>query len=1438
MATNVGDMYVNLKLDIKNLEKGIKKSEKELKKISKHTKSTAQSFQLLNNNMVRSIRRMETVAVAAYTVYKAFDKIIVAGVRLNQQYEDQALGISALVTAKTKMIKLNGDEVGSYDQFIAVQAKMSGVMDDIKKAALLTPASFQQMVGFYQQAIGHAITANGTFGKSIEDVSNNTIQFTQRMSGLGAAMGMEMNKVNEEIRSIMSGNASTDSLLALVLFGSPKEANAAVKNAKKSTEGLSDLLLGLLKPFENLETVDTYTKSMAQLGATLDEIRKQSMHPFFEDIKRYSKVIKQFLLENMDEFIENWQQSYAEAKAFTIITMEGLTNIKSSLDSTYDSIGAILGGMTAWIDLTAMLKKSLDGVAIVIKSVQLGFLYASKAKFELNRLMGKEASGLSDKDKATFAHYEKLIMIGGAKGDAAQKAKDRLLTTARNQLNLDSEALQKDIAIAEKKLEIHALNEDDYATVMKRNKAIKSEYKLIQGIRAAKTDKEAVAAVEAALKGSRGELSVQKEIGDIYAAQVAKIEILNRLKKDGTKWEAKGGNDPADEKKTGAAKALDKYKRDMIALTMQEAELAIANLNLMVARQGILLTERDLTEQNLMLATAAVAEQKKAYDFAKKQGANDPKAKKKLLELEINLIKAKTKEARLLNKTALDTGKKLKDMGDNLVDSLLGGDFRGAIKGLYEDMMDIFIEPAKEKLTSMFGNSFNSLIGGAVDTMMGASTKMAAQSIADSTAAGLKSAPAAVAKGGETGGWYGAAAMLALMVGLGLLGGGGSEPISKEDWQEQNGVINDPQTEGIDNFLESIDKTLLTGLDYSKGMYENLSLLVSQAGKAAIGLDSSFSFKNKDSYTAGALGGLWGGKDVKTLFTGVEMQFSALGGVTADMVEVLQKTKTSWFGLSSKTTTSTIRTPAEQATIDSINAAYKSGMTAIIDATDVLGIKGAERILSSFEGTLNKLDFEGKSQDEIQAMITGAIGNDLNAMIEKSAAWVLDLATVGEEAIETLGRVAVQYEYATTHLGYVGQGFDEVTGSFEKTGAGLFGLRINFVTAEQKIAELTDTMVMAAGGIDEFAASMETFKDLFYTDVEKIKMSTDLLHNEFTRLNVQMPRSNDEFRSLMEGIDITTDAGARLYGQLLPLAGAFDDTVGAINRTIAGLREAQSAYITQKPVTSGGIYSDIGNFETVGNDAISSKIDKWAAQQIEAANAAASASAEAHSARISAINKEVAASNQLRSTIVDLKDSVYNSFRALQGFTVGQYMGSLLTAVNNKDYDAIGGAFNSYTKQLGATSGSKEDFYTGLAEANALVQGLEAPKLREEIAASTKSTSASAATIAKINAEAAAMYEKLIEQNETLLPETVEFNESVVRNLDELFAFEGEKIQLDTERNGTLGGILASLGNLVTEQARTAAVQEELLRNDNERLLTDQNTVSTQSLNPYEGIRA
>lgn len=96
------------------------------------------------------------------------------------------------------------------------------------------------------------------------------------------------------------------------------------------------------------------------------------------------------------------------------------------------------------------------------------------------------------------------------------------------------------------------------------------------------------------------------------------------------------------------------------------------------------------------------------------------------------------------------------------------------------------------------------------------------------------------------------------------------------------------------------------------------------------------------------------------------------------------------------------------------------------------------------------------------------------------------------------------------------------------------------------------------GGFDALIQSLGTFTELALTSAEKWEITQTGLAEGFDALGVAVPQSTDEFRRLIEGLDLTTDAGQDLAAGLLGLAPAFysvanavEDAFDAISQTTA-----------------------------------------------------------------------------------------------------------------------------------------------------------------------------------------------------------------------------------------------------------------------------------------------
>lgn len=104
-------------------------------------------------------------------------------------------------------------------------------------------------------------------------------------------------------------------------------------------------------------------------------------------------------------------------------------------------------------------------------------------------------------------------------------------------------------------------------------------------------------------------------------------------------------------------------------------------------------------------------------------------------------------------------------------------------------------------------------------------------------------------------------------------------------------------------------------------------------------------------------------------------------------------------------------------------------------------------------------------------------------------------------------------------------------------------------------ADMASELMDAFGGADKFAAATSNYYDKFYTDQEKVANQTRLLNEALKKLGVEsMPTSRDALREYINGIDLSTEAGRKLYAAMIGLADSFD-VVYTSAENIAAMKE-------------------------------------------------------------------------------------------------------------------------------------------------------------------------------------------------------------------------------------------------------------------------------------------
>jgi hypothetical protein len=399
---------------------------------------------------------------------------------------------------------------------------------------------------------------------------------------------------------------------------------------------------------------------------------------------------------------------------------------------------------------------------------------------------------------------------------------------------------------------------------------------------------------------------------------------------------------------------------------------------------------------------------------------------------------------------------------------------------------------------------------------------------------------------------------------LGGGGGGGSAGTPAEERQKTQGtgsVLGDSaaKSESIARSLDIVADNTNRDLEYSNSMLRSLRSIDSHIGTLTAALarqlgvggafdTSSLGLGTSRGLNTGALavalgpiglalsqipviGGiiksLFGTKKTTTLldqglsFDPQSLEAILNGGLSGSSYQDIQtKTKKKAFGItySNKTKTSTTETPLEDDILAELQRVVSSLGQGVLAAAGALGVTGAEAALNAFTVDLGKISFKDKTGAEIQEELNAVfskLGDQMSAAIFPEIA---EFQKAGEGAFETLVRIARQTQVVDVTLKSIGQTLDAT---------GLSGIRAK------------DSLVQLFGSLDDFVDQTSFFAEHFLSEAERMKPIQSAVQAEFQRLGVTGVNTKDQFKQLVLGLDLTTQAGQEMYAALLSVAPAF-----------------------------------------------------------------------------------------------------------------------------------------------------------------------------------------------------------------------------------------------------------------------------------------------------------
>lgn len=99
-----------------------------------------------------------------------------------------------------------------------------------------------------------------------------------------------------------------------------------------------------------------------------------------------------------------------------------------------------------------------------------------------------------------------------------------------------------------------------------------------------------------------------------------------------------------------------------------------------------------------------------------------------------------------------------------------------------------------------------------------------------------------------------------------------------------------------------------------------------------------------------------------------------------------------------------------------------------------------------------------------------------------------------------------------------------------------------------------DDLIAKLGGTDTASSTLSSFFQNFYSDAERNKAATASISATLQGLGVSvLPETREQFRSLVEAQDLSTDAGRKMYAALVAVSSAFAGVTASADAAAAAL---------------------------------------------------------------------------------------------------------------------------------------------------------------------------------------------------------------------------------------------------------------------------------------------
>ena len=251
-----------------------------------------------------------------------------------------------------------------------------------------------------------------------------------------------------------------------------------------------------------------------------------------------------------------------------------------------------------------------------------------------------------------------------------------------------------------------------------------------------------------------------------------------------------------------------------------------------------------------------------------------------------------------------------------------------------------------------------------------------------------------------------------------------------------------------------------------------------------------------------------------------------------------------------------------------LDSLMRQTVTGVQTTAKTLGLE-TEKAVQGYMHTFQLQLSENGSFDKAGEKIAGELSKVSDELATRLLPNIADFQRYGESASQTLERLSSEFKTTDAVLQLLGKTAEQAFG-----GAGIAS-----ATARERLIDY-------AGGMDQLTSKTASFFDHYYSEQERTQKAAEFaqqrINTAFGELGIAVPKTAAEFRNLVTAQDLNTDAGAKLFNQLLDLEGAFYSTQQAVDAAAAAERAAAEAARAASDTARG---QQSGLFERYASDA-------------------------------------------------------------------------------------------------------------------------------------------------------------------------------------------------------------------------------------------------------------